>query len=98
LMFFIGLCVPDLEWFHSLTAVASRRDRSWARVYQSETDGAITVRQGGPRRLWDELVQTCDLWYRLGQPGRERYGMTITADRAQVVWLDSPDSGHSWVL
>jgi hypothetical protein len=98
MMLFVGLCMPDLEWFHGLNAVISRQDCSWARVYHLDDGEPVAVRQGGPRRLWDQLVDTCRLWADLGRPRRDRYGMTIMPDRRQVMWLDRPDSQFVWEL
>jgi protein-L-isoaspartate(D-aspartate) O-methyltransferase len=51
--------------------------------------GRWPVRQHGPRRLWDEAEAAYSAWVEHGKPARDRYGMTVTADR-QVVWLDQP--------
>lgn len=37
------------------------------------------------------------LWQQLGKPDWERFGLTVTP-KGQWVWLDSPDSGHTWPL
>ncbi|MQY13786.1 Protein-L-isoaspartate O-methyltransferase [Streptomyces sp. RB5] len=57
---------------------------AWARA---EGDRA---RQAGPQALWD-AVEAAHRWYEAhGRPGRERFGVTVTAGE-QSVWLDSPD-------
>ncbi|MCK1798652.1 methyltransferase domain-containing protein [Streptomyces sp. XM4193] len=38
-----------------------------------------------------------ELWRREGEPGRERFGITVT-ESGQWVWLDSPDGPHRWAL
>jgi protein-L-isoaspartate O-methyltransferase len=70
---------------------------SFARVEADVTDPApFTVRQLGPRRLWDEAVDAYDWWYAHQRPGSARLGLTMTVDR-QVVWLDDPDTVvRSW--
>jgi protein-L-isoaspartate O-methyltransferase len=71
-----------------------RFDYSWALLDQEESQ----VTQGGPRRLWDMAVQLHQEWRALGRPDRERFGLTVTANRHQYVWLDDPTSGRRWDL
>jgi hypothetical protein len=54
---------------------------SWACVQGN------TVRQAGPRRLFDEVRSAYFWWQHARRPHRDRYGVTITAD-CQWVWLD----------
>jgi protein-L-isoaspartate O-methyltransferase len=49
-----------------------------------------TIRQHGPRRLWDEFVTAYEWWRHAGCPGRTRFGLTATS-RGQRPWLDSPE-------
>ncbi|WP_309117556.1 hypothetical protein [Saccharothrix sp.] len=45
--------------------------------------------QLGPRRLWDEVVAAYDWWHEVGEPGRERFCLTVLADTGEhQVWLD----------
>ncbi|MFD1663496.1 methyltransferase domain-containing protein [Streptomyces caeni] len=37
------------------------------------------------------------LWEHEERPGRERFGITLSGDRARV-WLDEPDGPHTWPL
>ncbi len=37
------------------------------------------------------------LWTTLGRPDWDRFGLTAIADR-QWIWLDTPDSDHTWHL
>lgn len=60
------------------------RDGSWARVEQGR------VRQTGPRKLWDTAEAAHAWWQGKGQPGRERFGLTVDSD-GQRLWLDEPD-------
>jgi methyltransferase of ATP-grasp peptide maturase system len=68
----------------------AQEDGSWA-CHTTAANGAHTVRQGGPARLWDHLEATHDLWHQIGQPSRERFGLTIHNGH-QTLWLDHPDS------
>lgn len=62
---------------------------SHALVKQPSTDEPATVTQRGPRNLWDEAEETYLRWVAWGEPGQERFGLTVDAD-GQHVWLDSP--------
>jgi SAM-dependent methyltransferase len=69
-------------WFYGLT------DRPWACVLFR--DGAVArVWQSGDRRLWDEVEAAFRWWDAEGQPGHERFGLTVTAHE-QFAWLDDP--------
>ncbi|MFI1826648.1 methyltransferase domain-containing protein [Streptomyces sp. NPDC020412] len=70
-------------WFYSLT------DTSWAVVLFRNGAGLATVRQAGPRHLWDEVEEALTWWRDAGRPGFERFGLTVTAE-GQTVWLDHP--------
>jgi protein-L-isoaspartate(D-aspartate) O-methyltransferase len=70
-------------------------DGSWARVVMRSQP---LVHQGGPRRLWDMVERNWERYLQLGKPGMDRYGITVTPDRRQHVWLDSPGSEHHWEL
>lgn len=92
----------DWEWFwppgpdgEPRGRAVAAPDGSWARVVMREPP---VVYQGGPRRLWDLIERNWELYLRLGKPGMDRYGITVTQDRQQFIWLDSPDSEHRWQL
>jgi protein-L-isoaspartate O-methyltransferase len=70
-------------------------DGSWARVVGRDRP---VVYQGGPRRLWDLVERNWERYLLLGKPGMDRYGITVTSDRRQFIWLDRPDSGDAWAL
>ncbi|MEU5975608.1 protein-L-isoaspartate(D-aspartate) O-methyltransferase [Streptomyces sp. NPDC047315] len=70
-------------WFYSLT------DKSWAVVLFRNGTGLATVRQAGPRHLWDEVEEALHWWRDAGRPGFERFGLTVTTE-GQTVWLDHP--------
>lgn len=96
-MFTLGVSVPDLfcrvEWGTGGAYrlwVLERAGRSWAAVDQAAGRGAYEVVECGPRRLWGEVEGVMDWWRGQGEPGFERYGLTV-APRGQRVWLDRPD-------
>ncbi len=83
----------DGDWQQWLLA----RDGSWA--YQAaDEQGAPVAVPGGRRRLWDELERAHEQWKRLGEPARDRFGLTVLSDGDHVLWLDSPDGPHTWNL
>jgi methyltransferase of ATP-grasp peptide maturase system len=73
------------------------QDGSWAEV-EPACGGRHIVTQGGPRPIWSLAEETIHLWSRLGQPTRERFGLTATSTGSHRVWLDRPGSEHTWQL
>ncbi|MBV9315350.1 MAG: methyltransferase domain-containing protein [Pseudonocardia sp.] len=72
-------------------------DGSWCEIEkETRNSGSRTVWQSGPRRLWDLIEAAHERWTRLGAPGWQRFGLTVTETR-QTVWLDSPSSDLSWI-
>lgn len=63
----------------------------------SAHDDSFFVTETGSRALWVEVEQIHQLWHDCHQPRRERFGLSVVHER-QWVWLDSPDSPHTWVL
>ncbi|WP_425264610.1 methyltransferase domain-containing protein [Streptomyces curacoi] len=61
-------------WFYGLT------DKSWACVMFRDGQDEAQVWQSGPRRLWDEVAAALDWWQQAGEPGYDRFGLTVTAD------------------
>lgn len=57
----------------------------------------LTIQRG--QRLWDTAEHALRRWTALDKPARTRYGISALdhVDR-QYVWLDHPDSAHSWPL
>ncbi|WP_199430954.1 ATP-grasp peptide maturase system methyltransferase [Qaidamihabitans albus] len=98
--FFAGLALegvtttPDPE--DPASSCLVHADGSWARQ-REEDDGRYVVEQGGPRRLWDLAEEAYDRWHGLGKPGRDAFGVTVTAE-GQEFWLRDPDSPHRWPL
>ncbi|MCX4747752.1 protein-L-isoaspartate(D-aspartate) O-methyltransferase [Kitasatospora sp. NBC_01287] len=98
--FVIGLRVPGARYMHTwdeqdpaLTYRMQLTDGrgSWASVSYSDWDDDGAVHQAGPRRLWDEITRARLWWLEEGRPELTRFGITVTADGEQAVWLDSPD-------
>ncbi|MGH3329013.1 MAG: methyltransferase domain-containing protein [Streptomycetales bacterium] len=66
-------------------------DDSWAYL------DAAKVFQWGPRDLFDEVIAAVAWWYQVGRPELSDFGLTITKDDGQRVWLGDPD-GPGWDL
>jgi protein-L-isoaspartate(D-aspartate) O-methyltransferase len=88
----------DPDNYQPTAATLTAEDGSWAQVaLDAGPTGDRLVRYGGPTPLWDSVDRTYREWLNLGQPGWERFGLTVLPDQ-QWVWLDSPQSQHTWPL
>lgn len=63
-------------------------DGSWACLDKTRGE----VEQGGGRSLWGELEQAYDRWHSWGEPGRDRFGITVQRDGTHDLWLDDPET------
>ncbi|MFG1704966.1 methyltransferase domain-containing protein [Nonomuraea sp. M3C6] len=63
---------------------------SWAVVDWRPDAEEYEIYQVGARPLWDEVVDAYFRWVSWGEPGRDRFGMSVTPD-GQRIWLDSAD-------
>ncbi len=73
-------------------------DGSWCEVAQHPDEhGNRRVLEAGPQRLWPTIEDVHRLWTSLGEPGWDRFGLTVTPEH-QRIWLDHPGSHHSWQL
>ena len=90
-------CCLVVEWnkhgkLHHNLELDDGATTSWAQLDADLTDPApFTVRQLGPRKLWDEAEAAYDWWHEQGEPGLDRFGFEIH-DGQQWVWLDEPDN------
>jgi methyltransferase of ATP-grasp peptide maturase system len=81
---------------HGIFVEAS--DGSYAEAIAGpEVDGQLRVIQVGPRRLWDSVEATHQLWQHLGQPDPDRFGI-VANPTTQFVWLDNDDCWYRWPL
>lgn len=92
----VGYGRPDQNWNPTVTSITVG-DGSWAEVTLTDDQGIHQVREGGARRVWRIIEDAHTRWTTLGQPGWNRFGLTVTKDH-QRVWLDTPNSAHSWPL
>lgn len=101
--FFAALTVGGYNWLGFIPddggpaeTWLTQPNGSWV-CHITDANGTQTVRQGGPLRLWDDIETAHLTWQQLGQPTRERFGMTIH-DGRHTVWLDHPNDPHRWHL
>lgn len=66
--------------------LADPESGSWAAIVPG---ASRTVRQHGPRRLWDELETGYLWWLGNGEPDHTRFGLTAHPEGRRV-WLDDP--------
>lgn len=101
--FLASIVEPGLVWQYELDDRRELEDQQIIGTRVWSRDGSLahlrgdgTVTETGPRPLWAELERAYTVFRDAGQPGPDRYGITI-ADRVQRVWMDVPD-GPSWQL
>lgn len=85
---------PDTGGFGPMFLYSA--DGSWCEV-DTSTEGDGIVWESGPRALWRTFERVHQFWTEAGQPGWERFGLTVT-EREQTVWLDDPDGPNRWML
>ncbi|WP_193317933.1 MULTISPECIES: methyltransferase domain-containing protein [Streptomyces] len=99
--FVMGLLVPGVwhAWeagnqragTHATLWVRAENDPSAALVEVAAGTGHTTVRQSGPRRLWDEISAAYGWWHAAGSPDMPRFGFTCGGDGTTTAWLDTPE-------
>lgn len=76
----------------------TNRDGSWCSVARTtDESGRYRVSSAGPHDLWADVEHAHDEWATMGAPAWHRFGLTATPTTQQV-WLDSPNSSHTWNL
>ncbi|WP_067969352.1 methyltransferase domain-containing protein [Nocardiopsis trehalosi] len=79
-------------------ALRDTAGESHALVVRHADGGDAAVSERGPRDLWSEARDAYFTWVGWGEPGRERFGLTVDRE-GHHVWLDRPDhriGGISW--
>lgn len=106
LKLFLLLHVPGLRIAHGAVSDAEHGSlvvhsaESLAEVGLTPSDDhSWPVQQRGAHRIWDTVEIAFRTWSALGEPGRDRLGVTALdhIDR-QYIWLDHPDGTYSWPL
>lgn len=84
----IGLRVPACRGLIDRTAgegwLLDDTTASWAAVDLEPGPDGYRVRQGGPRRLWDEVEAAWRWWDGAGRPGYEEFEVIVGPDGQQV--------------
>jgi protein-L-isoaspartate(D-aspartate) O-methyltransferase len=62
---------------------------AWAACDYEPGTAQFEVTQYGDRRLWDEVADAYAWWVAAGEPGPERFGLTV-GPAGENVWLDNP--------
>lgn len=91
-----GLCGKDTGR-PPTTTFLSAADGSWCEVDEPSANGETQVWEAGPHHLWRIIEDAHATWLRIGQPGWERFGLTVRPAQ-QWAWLDSPDNDLRWSL
>lgn len=93
----LASCCLVVNWdyhgeLHQTLELDDSATKSWAQLEANLNDPApFTVRQLGPRKLWDEAEAAYDWWYEQGEPDPHRFGFH-SQDGHQWIWLDEPDN------
>ncbi|SDJ35736.1 methyltransferase domain-containing protein [Nonomuraea jiangxiensis] len=96
-----ALAIAALTGLHVSTAQDDDLVRVWVLNPDRGDERAMTVWdpdldqwpvfQIGDRPVWDEVTDAYFRWVSWGEPGRDRYGITVAPD-GQSIWLDRPDN------
>jgi hypothetical protein len=78
----------DFHGVRGSTVVTCRSTSAAARAAQ------VVSLSGSPGRGRSPMKAR---WDRLGRPGLDRFGVTVTPGR-QTVWLDEPDGPNRWTI
>jgi methyltransferase of ATP-grasp peptide maturase system len=92
----VGYGRPDQNGNPTVTSITVD-DGSWAEITLTGDQGIHQVREGGMRQVWRIIEDAHAQWTAFGQPGWDRFGLTVAKDH-QRVWLDTATSAHSWPL
>ncbi|MFF3276127.1 rRNA adenine N-6-methyltransferase family protein [Streptomyces chrestomyceticus] len=71
--------------------ISNRHTTSWAAA-RKRPDGSYRVKHWGPRDLFAEVAGALEWWRSNGRPKLTDFGVTVTAERGQQVWLIEPDN------
>ncbi|GLU47591.1 methyltransferase domain-containing protein [Nocardiopsis ansamitocini] len=93
----VGVLVPGLAYYRfdakdgsgEASVYAYDRAGSWGLIEYEPNASEYEAYRFGRRDLWAEVAHACSWWNDAGRPGRDRFGVTVTA-AGQRVWLDEP--------
>jgi len=97
--FLAQLAAPDTQLVHASDSKGPAvylfdvRGESFAELRQTDNQ-AWTVRQGGPRHIWDRVEDAIAGWHEVGSPAISAVQMRVTHERHQY-WVEG-DSRLRW--
>jgi protein-L-isoaspartate(D-aspartate) O-methyltransferase len=102
----VGHLVPGIDYASweakdesgeaSVYAIDRGGTNTWVRAEYTPSGGPYATEGAGPRDLWGEIGAAWEVWQGAGRPGRDRLGLTVTAEGEHLLWVDEP--GHVLVL
>ncbi|MBY8887671.1 ATP-grasp peptide maturase system methyltransferase [Streptomyces sp. PTM05] len=92
------LAAPSAELAYADGAPLLRDFGTGSQAWTERADEGWVVHQHGPLRLWDQVEDAIRRWRAAGAPGLDAFGVSISADNVQRVWLGNPDGPASWPL
>jgi methyltransferase of ATP-grasp peptide maturase system len=95
--FITQLAAPSAEMMTTTDGVILLDVATGSQAWTEPHGDGWTVHQHGPLHLWDQVETAFTTWQQAGSPEQDAFGMTVTGDGIQTVWLDDP-SGPSWTL
>ncbi len=95
--FVAQLAAPSCEMMTTDDAVSLWDTATGSQAWTEPAPGGCVVHQYGPVRLWDRIEEGLAVWQQAGSPPQTAFGMTVTDDLSQHVWLGTPQ-GPAWPL
>ncbi len=90
-----SLVLPSMRMVSTSTGQRRLYDAqagAWCRVSAPEDDMVtVTAATSAGHDLWTTLTELADLWTSNGEPGIERFGITV-ANGVHQLWLDTPET------
>jgi protein-L-isoaspartate O-methyltransferase len=98
LVLMLGAVAPTLSFARYRAADGSGeasvyfydRGGSWVLIEFKPDADTFEARRFGPRDLSAAIAGAYEAWWDAGCPGRDRLGVSVTADGATSLWVDSP--------
>ncbi|RLU78111.1 methyltransferase [Streptomyces griseocarneus] len=95
--FVAQLGAPSAELMQTGDGVVLVDVATGSQAWTETAGGGWAVHQYGPLRLWDQVESAVRTWQAAGSPDQSAFGMSVSPDCTQTVWLGSPE-GPSWRL
>ncbi|MBP0458545.1 ATP-grasp peptide maturase system methyltransferase [Streptomyces montanisoli] len=95
--FLAQLAAPSAELMTTEDGLVLWDVATGSQAWTERVSGTWAVHQHGPLRLWDQVEDAITTWKAVGQPDQSAFGLSVTTDHAQYVWIGDP-SGPSWPL